>query len=501
MDDRVRAILKPERFEPDWVYGQAQRFAAAFMIPHSCLQESLTYTNIIKQSVEVYRGALVLPGERPEDVVAEHHHQADFEDVSLRQLATLWRAPVIVTTAVQFFETMASHHPARLRKLHELPGSAAFIDETHAAIPSHLWPQVWRWLETWTRDWGGHIVLASGSLPRFWELKEFVDPPKQRADVPDLVPDSLRSDLEQAEKWRVTPLRCKEPLDCDGLITWVSEAQGPRLLILNTVQSAAVVADRMRKAGHKVLHLSTALAPVHRDRIIEQVKEWLKYRYEDWTLVATSCVEAGMNFSFRTGFRESCSTASYIQVSGRVSRGGEHPDAAVWDFRVRDPLLSRHPGFTVPQRVLDQMFNDMLVQTWSPSELAKEAMRREVTAGAENRARAIREAEDGMEYPEVARLCRVIDSDTQLVVIDQGLVEILRRRERVGHRGLLRHSVQLWTYKIAELPIEPIFTNRTGRNDSSTLYTWTAAYDPDFLGYMAGMIPLLEGLRGGCFVA
>ena len=68
----------------------------------------LPYTNIIKQSVEVYREALVLPGERTEDVVAEHHHQADFEDVSLRQLATLWRAPVIVTTAVQFFETLAS---------------------------------------------------------------------------------------------------------------------------------------------------------------------------------------------------------------------------------------------------------------------------------------------------------------------------------------------------------------------------------------------------------
>jgi CRISPR-associated endonuclease/helicase Cas3 len=98
----------------------------------------LPYTNIIKQSVEIYREALVLPEERPEDVVAEHHHQADFEDVSLRQLATLWRAPVIVTTAVQFFETLASHHPARLRKLHELPSSAVFVDETHAAIPSHL---------------------------------------------------------------------------------------------------------------------------------------------------------------------------------------------------------------------------------------------------------------------------------------------------------------------------------------------------------------------------
>ena len=167
----------------------------------------LPYTNIIKQSVEVYRRALVLPGERPEDIVAEHHHQADFADVSLRQLATLWRAPIIVTTAVQFFETLAGHHPARLRKLHELPGSAVFVDETHAAIPSHLWPQTWRWLETLTRDWGGHLVLASGSLPRFWELREFVDPPKCPADIPDLISDTLRAELVAAEKKRIAPHR------------------------------------------------------------------------------------------------------------------------------------------------------------------------------------------------------------------------------------------------------------------------------------------------------
>ena len=198
----------------------------------------LPYTNIIKQSVEVYRKALVLPDERPEDVVAEHHQQADFQNIAARQLTTLWRAPIIVTTAVQFFETLASHHPARLRKLHELPGSAVFVDETHAAIPSHLWPQVWRWLETWTREWGGHVVLASGSLPRFWELRDFVDPPKQPEAVPDLVPTPLRQELAAAEQVRITPMRRPEPLDGEGLVEWVNGGKAPRLVILNTVQGA-----------------------------------------------------------------------------------------------------------------------------------------------------------------------------------------------------------------------------------------------------------------------
>lgn len=462
----------------------------------------LPYTNIIKQSVDTYRRALVLPGERPEDVVAEHHHQADFGDISLRQLAVLWRAPIIVTTAVQFFETLAGYHPARLRKLHELARSAVFVDETHAAIPSHLWPQVWLWLETWTRDWRGHIVLASGSLPRFWELDDFVDPPKSAEEVPDLVSSSLRSQLEQAERRRIRPQRIPTPFGCNELIERVSNETGPRLVILNTVQSAAVVASRMRAAGHEVLHLSTALTPVHRSLIVEKIKERLKNRDDaNWTLVATSCVEAGMDFSFHVGFRESCSTASLIQIGGRVSRGGEHDESVVWDFRVLDDSLTPHPGFTVSRRVLDTLFDETLIDSMSPSELAKEAMRREITAKGEERAQQICEQENGMEYPDVSRLCKVIQSDTRTVIIDNDLVKALREKQRVSHRDLLVNSVQIWSSKVVKLPIAPLFVKKSNKEDSNTLYVWDADYDPEFLGYMAGVLPILDGLKDGCFLA
>ena len=88
----------------------------------------LPYTSIIRQSVDIYRKALVLPGETPEDVVAELHSRADFEDIETRYLTALWRAPIVVTTAVAFFETLSSHNPAALRRLHELPGSLIFVD-------------------------------------------------------------------------------------------------------------------------------------------------------------------------------------------------------------------------------------------------------------------------------------------------------------------------------------------------------------------------------------
>jgi CRISPR-associated endonuclease/helicase Cas3 len=316
-----------------------------------------------------------------------------------------------------------------------------------------------------------------------------------------LVPESLRRKLQVAEKGRISLRRKVDPFDCEGLIKWVSEAKGPRLVILNTVQSAAVVADRMNKAGHDVLHLSTALAPIHRETVVKRVEARLKENTDaDWTLVATSCVEAGMDFSFRTGFRESCSTASLIQVTGRVNRGGRHTDALVWDFRVLDFMLRQHPGFTVSRRVLDRLFEEALIDTQSPSELAKEAMRREVTDGQEQRAREIREAEDGMEYPQVSELCCVIESDTRIVVIDPLLVEALRRRTKVDHRQLLRNSVQIWAVKAMKLPVAPVFSSRYPIDDSSTLYEWKAPYDPDFLGYMDGVMPLLDGLREGYFI-
>lgn len=113
----------------------------------------LPYTNIMQQSVDVYRRALALPDENASAVVAEVHHRAEFEGAELREMSALWDAPVTVTTAVQFFETLAGNMPARLRKLHELAGSAVFIDEAHASIPIALWPQTWRWLRELERDW------------------------------------------------------------------------------------------------------------------------------------------------------------------------------------------------------------------------------------------------------------------------------------------------------------------------------------------------------------
>ncbi len=465
----------------------------------------LPYTNIIKQSVDTYRKALVLADENEFEVIAEHHHQADFNHIDSRHLTTLWKAPIIVTTAVQFFETIAANNPARLRKMHELPGSAIFVDEVHAAIPAWMWPQMWQWVKELVTDWTCHFVLASGSLPRFWQFSQIAEIPEI---IPDLVPEKVRYVANSAEINRIKYLTVPESLNLAGLVDLIVSTKGPRLVIMNTVQSAAVVTKELlsthKKDGEEVLHLSTALCPSDRDKVVQQVVRRLKERKRvAWTLVATSCVEAGMDFSFATALRESCSTSSLIQIGGRANRHDDEFVSEIWDFRVdvAEPLLNQHPSFRVSRMVLAELFEEGKMNNLSGAELATEAMRREIMTDYDQRAGVIKDKEQKLNYPEVAKLCRVIESDTKIVVVSPAIIKALEQREKIEHKELLRHSVQFWPQKIEYLSLEEIFL-------CPGVYQMPEDYYGEFqqnkitpcFGYMKGVLPLVYAHREGLII-
>ena len=105
------------------------------------------------------------------------------------------------------------------------------------------------------------------------------------------------------------------------------------------------------------------MTPRDRERTLEWVKERLNNPDDDdWTLVATSCVEAGVDISFRTGIRERASLSSLLQIGGRVNREGTLKNAAVWDIQLKhDAWLRKHPAFDVSSVILGDLFKDGLV--------------------------------------------------------------------------------------------------------------------------------------------
>jgi CRISPR-associated endonuclease Cas3-HD len=436
----------------------------------------LPFTNIIRQSVEIYRNALCLPGENPAEVVAELHHRADFESEDERHLTALWRAPIIVTTAVTFFETLASNSPPSLRRLHELPGSAVFVDESHAALPAKLLPLAWKWINVFAEEWSCYWILASGSLNRFWEIEEISD--KCNLNVPEIVREELRTKLSSFEENRVCYKHDLTPKNRDEIMNFVTDFEGPRLVIVNTVQSAAVIADYFSgKLGPgKVEHLSTALTPKDRAETLARVKKRLQSQDNDWSLIATSCVEAGVDFSFRVGFRELASLASLLQTAGRINRDGKCCFAEIWTFCLSESdMLIMNPGIKGAAKVLREYFDK---NTTITPDLTTEAIEDEIKLyGVGSLHKKLIDAEVCKRFPCVEKNFKVIESDTRITVIDSELSEKIRCGN-ADWRELQLNSVQIAAYKLRELNVPKI---------TESIHEWTLGYN-SFLGYMEGII-------------
>lgn len=437
----------------------------------------LPFTNIISQSVEVYRKALTLPGETPENVVAELHCRAEFEDRDTRHLTALWRAPIVVMTAVTFFETLASNRPATLRRLHELPGSAIFVDEAHACLPLKLLRLAWRWMNALAEDWGCYWVLASGSLVRFWQIDDLTELcPK----VPEIVDEDLRKKLMRYEEHRVRFRWEADPLSFSGLIRRVQDAPGPRLLIVNTIRKAACLAEQIRRVSGRscVEHLSTALSAADREKTIARVRRRLSDSGDrDWTLVATSCVEAGVDFSFRTGFRELFSLVSLLQASGRVNRHGGDSGAEMWSFRLQDELSSQRLNSDYAcTKVLEHFFNAgvTIAPQLSTESICQEIVRDDSFLGFVGK---LDREENSCAFRDVAEDFVVIEKDTVTALADPELAEEIRR----GHGDW--RSLQRLAFNVRRSRLKSWRLKELGGG----VYQWTLPYD-DFLGYMAGVI-------------
>jgi CRISPR-associated endonuclease Cas3-HD len=463
----------------------------------------LPFTNIIKQSVEVYREALVLPGEDPTEVVAELHHRADFQSVEARVYNAQWRAPIIVTTAVAFFETIASNRPAALRRLHELPGSVIFVDEAHAALPVKLLPVAWHWMQILADEWSCYWVLASGSLVEFWKIREISE---QERCVPQLVEHSLRQQLTRYEDHRIQYQVIEEPLSREALIEKIKASPGPRLVIMNTVQSAAVIANDLVQsyggeteipgACEHVMHLSTALTAEDREATVEAIKKRLKPDCEDdcdtdWTLVATSCVEAGVDFSFHTGFREISSLLSLLQAAGRIGRNGEYNDSRIWSFTMQDDKqLTSNRSTVDSEKILQRFFQRKM--PISP-QLCTRAIVAELSSGT-GKEQALLKEEQKRNYAEVGARFKVIDSETVIVIVD----EDLKQRIRYGQcdwRELQRKGIPVRLDHVKKLALPKLIKNE---KEVDCIYNWNLRYD-SFLGIMSGVLDEAASRNGNLF--
>ncbi len=467
------------------------------------------FSNIIDQTVKVLRKAIVIDGEDAASVVVAHHHKAEFSNKDMRQYAASWHAPIVVTTAVQFFETLAASNPSKLRKLHNVVGAAIFIDESHACLPTELLSVSWYWMKQLVDTWRCNLVFSSGSMVKFWNDKYLVGEEGIRT-LPELLSESLKVKTQQAEGRRVIFDRIENSLKCDDLVariqsdaTWeefINQDKPSCLVILNTVQSAAVIADTLARSlddkknelsNKVVLHLSTALAPKDRDRMLSEVinrqgeSDW---NHRPWYLIATSCVEAGVDLDFSIGFRETCSVTSFLQVSGRINRHGKRSFGRLFDFSIfADDGLNHHPGFKESSDIFNNLWSEMIGDEVDTSDLCGKAIRKELSRFQTKKTKSEQLLSEELKqgFQEVSTAYRIIDSETATVIVDTSLVKKLETGVPVKWQAIQENSVQLWVNKIEKLKLQEI---RGCQRDG--IYSWidTYEYDGNFLGIMGGIL-------------
>ena len=292
----------------------------------------IPYTSIIEQTADVFREAL---GEV--DLVLEHHSNLDPDRETLRGrlAAENWDAPVVVTTSVQFFESLFAARTSRARKLHNLVGSVVVLDEVQLINADFLLP-ILDVLQFLADEFGVTVLLMTATRPS-WSAPDAGG--KRLRGVREIVsdPDSLHERLRRV-RVRI-PNRLDEPEGWDEVAERIL-AEPSVLCVVNRREDARELFLRVRREDAAAVHLSALMCGAHRSEVIRDLKNRLG-RGERVRVVSTQLVEAGVDLDFPVVFRALAGLDSIAQAAGRCNREGR---SARGEVHVFVPPTSPPPG-------------------------------------------------------------------------------------------------------------------------------------------------------------
>lgn len=319
---RAAATLAPGLFSLTVPTGGGKTLSSmAFALEHARLHGKrriihvIPYTSIIEQTADVFRSIFG-------DAVIEHHSNAESspgdETAASRLACENWDAPIVVTTNVQFFESLFAARTSRCRKLHNIVDSVVVLDEAQLLPPEFLQP-ILDVLNLLTKHYGVSVVLSTATQPAL-ASREYFDARKNRRgldNVREIItnPDDLYAALER--------VNVELPTDWHQATDWpqLAEtlvAQGSVLAIVNTRKDARALWDAMPQG---TLHLSALMCGAHRSQVIAEIRSRLKAGIPT-RVVSTQLVEAGVDVDFPVVYRALAGLDSMAQAAGRCNREG-----------------------------------------------------------------------------------------------------------------------------------------------------------------------------------
>lgn len=282
----------------------------------------IPFTSIVEQNAAVFRKAL---GPLGDQAVLEHHSafvqseppRDDPEKYQAQKKLQLamenWDAPIVVTTAVQFFESLFAARPSQCRKLHRIAGSVVVLDEAQAMPLKLLRPCVAA-IDELARNYRASVVLCTATQPAL-AAPAFEG---GLTEVRELAPDPGRL-FRKLERVRVRHLGMLD----DEALAGHMRAREQVLCIVNNRRHARAVYQAMADLPG-ACHLTTLMCARHRSAVLDEVRARLK-KGQPCRLVSTSLIEAGVDVDFPTVLRAEAGLDSIAQAAGRCNREGLRP--------------------------------------------------------------------------------------------------------------------------------------------------------------------------------
>lgn len=301
----------------------------------------IPYTSIIEQNAKVFSDML------GEDNVLENHCGVDYESgeewTPMQLAAENWDKPVIVTTNVQFFESLFSNKPSKCRKLHHIANSVIIFDEAQMLPNDYLKPCICA-IEQMLRYYRSTVVLCTATQPALETIFS------EHIRAVELCPRME----EQFAFFKRVSIRYMEKISEEDLSRRLEETD-QALCILNMKKRAQRIYQSIKAEG--VYHLSTSMYPVHRKRVLNEIRERLR-RQETCVVISTSLVEAGVDLDFPVVYRQLAGVDSIIQAAGRCNREGNRPAEEcftyVFSFDEKEYVPGQRQQIEVTQSLLEE---------------------------------------------------------------------------------------------------------------------------------------------------
>ncbi len=484
----------------------------AFALRHAAIHGlrrvvvAVPYLSILEQTVGTY--SRVLGADFDSGYLLEHHSLADMNrprqgsestaerwddshedgaraEDQRRLLAENWDAPLVITTNVQVLESLFSNRPAACRKLHNLANSVIVFDEAQS-LPTQLAIPTLAALSRLAERYGATIVFATATQPAFDHLHAHVEKLAPRGWQPrEIVPQELNL-FDRAKRTRVVWDLAREK--SFGEVAEELAAAPQALVIVNLKRHARQLAEELlaRVGGEGLFHLSTNLCPEHRSRVLAEVRQRL-CKGKPCRVVATQCIEAGVDVDFPIVLRAFGPLDSIAQAAGRCNRNGKASglgEVRVFRWQAESAGRMYPPGAyeNAVDTVAALLTENGGVLDLDDPETFRRYYRRLYDATRIGQGQTpIERSIWALDFPEVAKLYNLIEKNSVEVLVPFNPEAFTRLRSEAKARGHLsrdwirearRFAVSVFRPE-SDVRIEPLAPPRDGRPPD-----WYALVDP-----------------------